>query len=96
MMAPPSSEADVLLWSLVQEMGLEKAAMDISLFMKLQKRVRELEQERKRLQASVDKMEELNKRKVTVTVYTQYSRIIWNEESAWFVISPQTWMCFCH
>lgn len=40
--------------------------MDISLFMKLQKRVRELEQERRRLQASVDKIEELNKRKVTV------------------------------
>lgn len=39
--------------------------MDISLFMKLQKRVRELEQERKRLQLSVDKMEELAKRKVT-------------------------------
>ncbi|XP_041816149.1 unconventional myosin-Vb isoform X1 [Chelmon rostratus] len=48
---------------LVEEMGLEKAAMDISLFMKLQKRVRELEQERKRLQLSVDKMEELAKRK---------------------------------
>ncbi|CAJ1069869.1 unconventional myosin-Vb isoform X4 [Xyrichtys novacula] len=48
---------------LVEEMGVEKAAMDISLFMKLQKRVRELEQERKRLQLSVDKMEELHKRK---------------------------------
>ncbi|KAJ8338766.1 hypothetical protein SKAU_G00355520 [Synaphobranchus kaupii] len=48
---------------LVEEMGLEKAAMDISLFMKLQKRVRELEQERRRLQASLDKMEELVKRK---------------------------------
>ncbi|XP_051249881.1 unconventional myosin-Vb isoform X1 [Dicentrarchus labrax] len=48
---------------LVEEMGVEKAAMDISLFMKLQKRVRELEQERKRLQANVDKMEELAKRK---------------------------------
>ncbi|XP_053267355.1 unconventional myosin-Vb isoform X1 [Pleuronectes platessa] len=46
---------------LVEEMGVEKAAMDISLFMKLQKRVRELEQERKRLQTSVDKMEELAK-----------------------------------
>lgn len=46
-------------------MGVEKAAMDISLFMKLQKRVRELEQERKRLQISVDKMEELAKRRVT-------------------------------
>ncbi|KAM9307383.1 unconventional myosin-Vb isoform 3-T3 [Pholidichthys leucotaenia] len=45
------------------EMGVEKAAMDISLFMKLQKRVRELEQERKRLQTTVDKMEELAKRK---------------------------------
>ncbi|XP_027138043.1 unconventional myosin-Vb [Larimichthys crocea] len=48
---------------LVEELGVEKAAMDISLFMKLQKRVRELEQERKRLQASVDKMEELTKSK---------------------------------
>ncbi|KAM9338739.1 unconventional myosin-Vb, partial [Symphorus nematophorus] len=48
---------------LVEELGVEKAAMDISLFMKLQKRVRELEQERKRLQLSVDKMEELAKRK---------------------------------
>lgn len=45
-------------------MGLEKAAMDISLFMKLQKRVRELEQERRRLQTNMEKMEELNKRKV--------------------------------
>lgn len=49
-----------------QEMGMEKAAMDIGLFMKLQKRVRELEGERKRLQASVEKMEEINMRKVTV------------------------------
>ncbi|KAJ8394306.1 hypothetical protein AAFF_G00047130 [Aldrovandia affinis] len=47
----------------VEEMGLDKAAMDISLFMKLQKRVRELEQERKRLQTNLDKMEELVKRK---------------------------------
>lgn len=46
---------------------MEKAAMDIGLFMKLQKRVRELEGERKRLQANVERMEELNKRKVTVT-----------------------------
>lgn len=45
-------------------MGVEKAAMDISLFMKLQKRVRELELERKRLQSSLDKMEDLAKRKV--------------------------------
>ncbi|XP_058472831.1 unconventional myosin-Vb isoform X2 [Solea solea] len=48
---------------LVEEMGMEKAAMDISLFMKLQKRVRELEQEKKRLQSTVDKMEDLAKRR---------------------------------
>ncbi|XP_067339483.1 unconventional myosin-Vb isoform X1 [Channa argus] len=48
---------------LVDEMGVEKAAMDISLFMKLQKRVRELELEKKRLQINVDKMEELTKRR---------------------------------
>ncbi|XP_034752942.1 unconventional myosin-Vb-like [Etheostoma cragini] len=46
----------------LEDMGMDKAAMDISLFMKLQKRVRELETERKRLQATVDKMEELGKR----------------------------------
>ncbi|KAK3555272.1 hypothetical protein QTP86_014884 [Hemibagrus guttatus] len=47
----------------VEDMGLEKAASDISVFMKLQKRVRELEQERKRLQTNLEKMEELNKQK---------------------------------
>uniref|UniRef100_A0A8C2A9K9 Unconventional myosin-Vb n=1 Tax=Cyprinus carpio TaxID=7962 RepID=A0A8C2A9K9_CYPCA len=41
----------------------EKAAMDLSVFMKLQKRVRELEQERKRLQTNLEKVEELSKRK---------------------------------
>uniref|UniRef100_A0A673C341 Unconventional myosin-Vb n=1 Tax=Sphaeramia orbicularis TaxID=375764 RepID=A0A673C341_9TELE len=51
------------------EMGVEKAAMDISLFMKLQKRVRELEQERKRLQMNVDKMEELVKHKLDIAVH---------------------------
>uniref|UniRef100_A0A8C6UTR1 Unconventional myosin-Vb n=1 Tax=Neogobius melanostomus TaxID=47308 RepID=A0A8C6UTR1_9GOBI len=49
----------------VEDMGIDKAAMDISLFMKLQKRVRELEQERKRLQTNLEKMEELSKRKST-------------------------------
>ncbi|XP_024154418.1 unconventional myosin-Vb [Oryzias melastigma] len=48
---------------LVDELGVEKAAMDIGLFLKLQKRVRELEQERKRLQVNLDKMEELARRK---------------------------------
>uniref|UniRef100_A0A673N4C7 Unconventional myosin-Vb-like n=1 Tax=Sinocyclocheilus rhinocerous TaxID=307959 RepID=A0A673N4C7_9TELE len=47
----------------LQEMGIEKAAMDLSVFMKLQKRVRELEQERKRLQTNLEKVEELSTRK---------------------------------
>lgn len=52
----------------LQEMGIEKAAMDLSVFMKLQKRVRELEQERKRLQTNLEKVEELNKRKACLFV----------------------------
>uniref|UniRef100_A0A8C7U2B9 Myosin VB n=1 Tax=Oncorhynchus mykiss TaxID=8022 RepID=A0A8C7U2B9_ONCMY len=48
-----------------EEMGVEKAAMDIGVFMKLQKRVRELEQERKRLQVNLEKMEDQSKRKTT-------------------------------
>lgn len=52
---------------------MEKAAMDISLFLKLQKRVRELEMERKRLQTNLDKMEELAKRRVRLTVCHQGS-----------------------
>uniref|UniRef100_A0A668AK15 Unconventional myosin-Vb n=1 Tax=Myripristis murdjan TaxID=586833 RepID=A0A668AK15_9TELE len=62
---------------LVEEMGVEKAAMDISLFMKLQKRVRELEQERKRLQISLDKMEELAKHKAGLGRDQDYSMIIY-------------------
>jgi len=49
-------------------MGIEKAAMDLSVFMKLQKRVRELEQERKRLQTNLEKVEELSQRKARVSV----------------------------
>uniref|UniRef100_A0A672LL21 Unconventional myosin-Vb n=1 Tax=Sinocyclocheilus grahami TaxID=75366 RepID=A0A672LL21_SINGR len=52
----------------VEEMGIEKAAMDLSVFMKLQKRVRELEQERKRLQTNLEKVEELSKRKACLFV----------------------------
>lgn len=59
----------------LQEMGLDKAAMDISLFMKLQKRVRELEQERKKLQLTVEKMEELAKRKVTEQGFIRGARL---------------------
>uniref|UniRef100_H3A979 Unconventional myosin-Vb n=1 Tax=Latimeria chalumnae TaxID=7897 RepID=H3A979_LATCH len=43
---------------IVEEVGLEKAAMDMTLFLKLQKRVRELEQERKKLQTQLEKKEE--------------------------------------
>ncbi|XP_040192798.1 unconventional myosin-Vb isoform X2 [Rana temporaria] len=41
----------------VEEVGLEKAAMDMTLFLKLQKRVRELELERKKLQNQLEKKE---------------------------------------
>ncbi|KAM9734447.1 unconventional myosin-Vb [Menidia menidia] len=47
----------------IEDLGVEKAAMDIGLFLKLQKRVRELEQDRSRLQADLDKMEDLARRK---------------------------------
>uniref|UniRef100_A0A493TGP4 Myosin VB n=1 Tax=Anas platyrhynchos platyrhynchos TaxID=8840 RepID=A0A493TGP4_ANAPP len=43
---------------LLQEVGTDKAAMDMSLFLKLQKRVRELEQERKKLQTQLEKKEQ--------------------------------------
>ncbi|XP_043934210.1 unconventional myosin-Vb isoform X2 [Protopterus annectens] len=47
--------------SQVDEMGVEKAAMDMTIFLKLQKRVRELEQERKKLQTQLEKKEEQKK-----------------------------------
>ncbi|KAJ7335206.1 hypothetical protein JRQ81_013147, partial [Phrynocephalus forsythii] len=46
----------------VEEVGLEKAAMDMTLFLKLQKRVRELEQERKKLQSQLEKKENETKK----------------------------------
>uniref|UniRef100_A0A8D0LBY1 Unconventional myosin-Vb n=1 Tax=Sphenodon punctatus TaxID=8508 RepID=A0A8D0LBY1_SPHPU len=46
----------------VEEAGLEKAAMDMTLFLKLQKRVRELEQERKKLQTQLEKREQESKK----------------------------------
>uniref|UniRef100_A0A8C3EIQ6 Myosin VB n=2 Tax=Corvus moneduloides TaxID=1196302 RepID=A0A8C3EIQ6_CORMO len=42
----------------VEEVGMEKAAMDMTLFLKLQKRVRELELERKKLQTQLEKKEQ--------------------------------------
>ncbi|KAG8456838.1 hypothetical protein GDO86_002574 [Hymenochirus boettgeri] len=47
----------------VEEVGLEKAAMDMTLFLKLQKRVRELELERKKLQNQLDKKEQQENKK---------------------------------
>ncbi|KAM6289520.1 unconventional myosin-Vb-like [Aegotheles albertisi] len=52
----------------VEEVGMEKAAMDMTLFLKLQTRVRELEQERKKLQTQLEKKEqESNKSQVIET-----------------------------
>uniref|UniRef100_A0A673KYK3 Unconventional myosin-Vb n=1 Tax=Sinocyclocheilus rhinocerous TaxID=307959 RepID=A0A673KYK3_9TELE len=59
----------------VEEMGIEKAAMDLSVFMKLQKRVRELEQERKRLQTNLEKVEELSKRKEDINADLAYNSL---------------------
>ncbi|XP_023589698.1 unconventional myosin-Vb, partial [Trichechus manatus latirostris] len=50
----------------VDEIGLEKAAMDMTVFLKLQKRVRELEQERKKLQVQLEKREQQDSKKVQV------------------------------
>ncbi|XP_069602893.1 unconventional myosin-Vb isoform X2 [Ranitomeya imitator] len=50
----------------VEEAGLEKAAMDMTLFLKLQKRVRELELERKKLQNQLDKKEQQENKKSQV------------------------------
>lgn len=41
---------------------MEKAAMDMTLFLKLQKRVRELELERKKLQTQLEKKERESKK----------------------------------
>ncbi|KAM3845124.1 unconventional myosin-Vb isoform 2-T2 [Vipera latastei] len=46
----------------IEEVGLEKAAMDMSLFLKLQKRVRELEQERRKLKTQLEKKENESKK----------------------------------
>ncbi|XP_006837551.1 PREDICTED: unconventional myosin-Vb [Chrysochloris asiatica] len=50
----------------VDDIGLEKAAMDLTVFLKLQKRVRELEQERKKLQTQLEKREQQDSKKVQV------------------------------
>lgn len=50
----------------VEEMGPEKAALDMPVFLKLQKRVRELEQERRRLQAQLERREQQDGRRAQV------------------------------
>ncbi|XP_049637542.1 unconventional myosin-Vb [Suncus etruscus] len=47
----------------VEDTGLEKAAMDLTVFLKLQKRVRELEQERKKLQVQLEKRDQQDSKK---------------------------------
>ncbi|KAL1773922.1 unconventional myosin-Vb isoform X2 [Sigmodon hispidus] len=46
----------------VEDIGVEKAAMDMTVFLKLQKRVRELEQERKKLQVQLEKEQQGSKK----------------------------------
>uniref|UniRef100_A0A8C8SJE9 Myosin VB n=1 Tax=Pelusios castaneus TaxID=367368 RepID=A0A8C8SJE9_9SAUR len=48
--------------TIIKDVGLDKAAMDMTLFLKLQKRVRELEQERKKLQTQLEKKEKESKK----------------------------------
>uniref|UniRef100_A0A670ZIY2 Myosin VB n=1 Tax=Pseudonaja textilis TaxID=8673 RepID=A0A670ZIY2_PSETE len=48
--------------NVIMRLGLEKAAMDMSLFLKLQKRVRELEQERRKLKTQLEKKENESKK----------------------------------
>ncbi|XP_038646436.1 unconventional myosin-Vb isoform X2 [Scyliorhinus canicula] len=62
---------------LVEEAGLENAAMDMTIFLKLQKRVRELEQERKSLRAEVERKGAPETNKVN-----EYNSIPDNEQAA--------------
>ncbi|XP_072920178.1 unconventional myosin-Vb [Hemitrygon akajei] len=63
---------------LVEEAGLENAAMDMTLFLKLQKRVRELEQERKSLRAELEQKETVE----TKTMANAYNGTPDNEQAA--------------
>lgn len=56
----------------LQEIGVEKAAMDMTVFLKLQKRVRELEQERKKLQVQLEKREQQESKKAQVRGMARY------------------------
>ncbi|XP_039176419.1 unconventional myosin-Vb-like isoform X2 [Crotalus tigris] len=64
----------------IEEVGLEKAAMDMSLFLKLQKRVRELEQERRKLKTQLEKKEnESKKSQVEPEPILTYLRHVWKK-----------------
>uniref|UniRef100_A0A8C8EEQ4 Myosin VB n=1 Tax=Otus sunia TaxID=257818 RepID=A0A8C8EEQ4_9STRI len=53
-----------------EEVGVEKAAMDMTVFLKLQKRVRDLEQERKKLQTQLEKKEQESKKSQVGDVFS--------------------------
>ncbi|XP_069737409.1 unconventional myosin-Vb-like isoform X2 [Phaenicophaeus curvirostris] len=55
----------------VEEVGMEKATMDMTLFLKLQKRVRELEQERSKLQTQLEKKEQERKKSHVTEMKTE-------------------------
>ncbi|XP_051659620.1 unconventional myosin-Vb isoform X2 [Manacus candei] len=57
----------------VEEIGMEKAAMDMTLFLKLQKRVRELELARKKLQTQLEKKEQESKKSQVIETNTMTS-----------------------
>uniref|UniRef100_A0A8D2M6J2 Myosin VB n=1 Tax=Zonotrichia albicollis TaxID=44394 RepID=A0A8D2M6J2_ZONAL len=63
----------------VEEIGMEKAAMDMTLFLKLQKRVRELELERKKLQAQLEKKEQESKKSQARGIQEQ-PQLLWRQE----------------
>uniref|UniRef100_A0A8C8BLA1 Myosin VB n=1 Tax=Otus sunia TaxID=257818 RepID=A0A8C8BLA1_9STRI len=54
----------------VIKVGVEKAAMDMTVFLKLQKRVRDLEQERKKLQTQLEKKEQESKKSQVGDVFS--------------------------
>ncbi|XP_010190593.1 PREDICTED: unconventional myosin-Vb, partial [Mesitornis unicolor] len=55
----------------VEDIGAEKAAMDMTLFLKLQKRVRDLEQDREKLKTQLEKKEQESKKSQAVEMETE-------------------------
>ncbi|XP_054982057.1 unconventional myosin-Vb isoform X2 [Sorex araneus] len=73
----------------VEEAGLEKAAMDLTVFLKLQKRVRELEQERKKLQAQLEKREQQDSQKAQVEPAKNEADLAQDEDLAYNSLKRQ-------